>query len=178
MPASSEKQRRFFGAVMGAKKGKGGVGGKARKAAKGMSEDQIKDFLHKAEDPYVMGFLAKCAEEGVDAEGLLKEAQLAKAVWPFLRGIGQAPGELFNMLAGRQAGRTLQVGSALGRATPWSDILNVLRGKLSGIPGRNFVSSNATALDLGRRFGTYALPAVGAAGLAGGGYGLGRMSNA
>lgn len=47
MPAKTEKQRRFFGAVMGAKKGKKGVSGAAKKAAKSMSKEQIKDFLHK-----------------------------------------------------------------------------------------------------------------------------------
>ena len=47
MPSSTEKQKNFFGAVMGAKKGKKGIGGEAREAAKGMSEEQIKDFLHK-----------------------------------------------------------------------------------------------------------------------------------
>lgn len=45
MPATSEKQKRFFGAVMGAKKGQKGVTGAAKKAAKGMSKKQIKDFL-------------------------------------------------------------------------------------------------------------------------------------
>jgi len=47
MPAKSEKQRRFFGAVMGAKKHKGKVKGAAAKAAKEMTTSQIKDFLHK-----------------------------------------------------------------------------------------------------------------------------------
>jgi len=46
MPAKSEKQRRFFGAVMSAKKHKKGVSGAAAKAAKGMTTKQIKDFLH------------------------------------------------------------------------------------------------------------------------------------
>ena len=49
MPAKSEKQRRFFGAVMGAKKHKGKVKGAAAKAAKEMTTSQIKDFLHKEE---------------------------------------------------------------------------------------------------------------------------------
>jgi hypothetical protein len=45
MPAKSEKQKRFFGAVMGAKKGQKGVKGPAKKAAKGMTKKQIGDFL-------------------------------------------------------------------------------------------------------------------------------------
>ena len=49
MPSKTEKQRRFFGAVLSAKEGKGGRG-KAAKAAKGMSKNQIKDFLHKEEE--------------------------------------------------------------------------------------------------------------------------------
>lgn len=47
MPSTSEKQRRFFGAVMGAKKGQKGVSKTAKKAAAGMSTKQIKDFLKK-----------------------------------------------------------------------------------------------------------------------------------
>lgn len=45
MPAKSEKQKRFMGAVMGAKKGKK-VTGAAKKAAKLMTTKQIKDYLH------------------------------------------------------------------------------------------------------------------------------------
>lgn len=47
MPATSEKQKRFFGAVMGAKQGQKGVSGAAKKAAKGMTRKTIKDFLKK-----------------------------------------------------------------------------------------------------------------------------------
>ena len=47
MPAKSEKQRKFFGAVMSAKEGKGSVTGAAKKAAKEMSKKTIKDFLKK-----------------------------------------------------------------------------------------------------------------------------------
>jgi hypothetical protein len=47
MPAKTEKQRKFFGAVMSAKKGKKGVTGAAKKAAKEMSKKTIKDFLKK-----------------------------------------------------------------------------------------------------------------------------------
>lgn len=45
MPAKSEKQRRFFGAVMGAKKHKKGSKGAAKKVSKQMSATQIKHFL-------------------------------------------------------------------------------------------------------------------------------------
>jgi len=45
MPSKSEKQRKFFGAAMGAKKGKKGVKGPAKKAAKKMSKKEIKKFL-------------------------------------------------------------------------------------------------------------------------------------
>jgi hypothetical protein len=47
MPAKTEKQRKFFGAVMSAKKGKKGVTGAAKRAAKEMSANTIKDFLKK-----------------------------------------------------------------------------------------------------------------------------------
>lgn len=47
MPAKSEKQRKFFGAVMGAKKGQKGVSGAARKVAKDMPKKEIKKFLKK-----------------------------------------------------------------------------------------------------------------------------------
>jgi len=47
MPAKSEKQRKFFGAVMGAKKGKKNVKGAAKKAAKEMPKKEIKKFLKK-----------------------------------------------------------------------------------------------------------------------------------
>lgn len=47
MPAKSEKQKRFFGAVMGAKKGQKGVSGVAKKVAKEMPKKEIKKFLKK-----------------------------------------------------------------------------------------------------------------------------------
>jgi hypothetical protein len=47
MPAKSEKQRKFFGAVMGAKKGQKGVSGAAKKVAKEMPEKEIKKYLKK-----------------------------------------------------------------------------------------------------------------------------------
>jgi hypothetical protein len=47
MPAKSEKQRKFFGAVMSAKKGKKSVSGAAKEAAKSMSKETIKDFLKR-----------------------------------------------------------------------------------------------------------------------------------
>jgi hypothetical protein len=59
---------------MAAKKGKGGVGGEARRAAKQMSKEQIKDFLKKKGAAYEAGFLQKCAEANVDPEQLAKKA--------------------------------------------------------------------------------------------------------
>jgi hypothetical protein len=47
MPAKSEKQRKFFGAVMGAKKHKKGISGAAKKVAKEMPKKEIKKFLKK-----------------------------------------------------------------------------------------------------------------------------------
>jgi len=47
MPAKSEKQRKFFGAVMGAKKGQTNVTGAAKKVSKKMSKKKIEDFLKK-----------------------------------------------------------------------------------------------------------------------------------
>lgn len=49
MPAKSEKQKKFFGAVMGAKKGQKNVSGEAKKVAKDLPKKEIKKFL-KVED--------------------------------------------------------------------------------------------------------------------------------
>ena len=46
MPAVSEKQRRFMGAVMGAKRGRP-ASAEARKAADSMSVSQVHDFLQR-----------------------------------------------------------------------------------------------------------------------------------
>jgi SLT domain-containing protein len=50
MPAKTEKQKKFFGAVMGAKKGKKGIKGAAKKTAKQMPKKEIKKFLKKKGD--------------------------------------------------------------------------------------------------------------------------------
>jgi len=47
MPAKSEKQRKFFGAVMSAKKGQKDISGAAKKVAKEMPKKEIKKFLKK-----------------------------------------------------------------------------------------------------------------------------------
>jgi hypothetical protein len=47
MPSKTEKQRRFFGAVMGAKTGQNKVTGAAKKAARGMTKKTVKEFLKK-----------------------------------------------------------------------------------------------------------------------------------
>lgn len=45
MPSTTEKQRKFFGAVMGAKKGQKGISKKAKEVAKEMPKKEIKKFL-------------------------------------------------------------------------------------------------------------------------------------
>lgn len=45
MPSTSKSQQRFFGLLMGIKKGQASGSSKAKKAAASMSEGQIKDFL-------------------------------------------------------------------------------------------------------------------------------------
>jgi hypothetical protein len=47
MPSKTEKQRKFFGAVMSAKKGSGKVSKEAKKVAKEMSKEKIKHYLKK-----------------------------------------------------------------------------------------------------------------------------------
>jgi hypothetical protein len=47
MSSKSKKQRKFFGAAMGAKKHQKGVKGAAKKVAKDMPEKEIKKFLKK-----------------------------------------------------------------------------------------------------------------------------------
>lgn len=47
MPAKTEKQRKFFGAVMGAKKGQTGISKKAKKVAEETPKKEIKKFLTK-----------------------------------------------------------------------------------------------------------------------------------
>jgi len=47
MPAKTEKQKKFFGAVMGAKKGQDNVSGEAKKVAKKLPKKEIKKFLKK-----------------------------------------------------------------------------------------------------------------------------------
>jgi hypothetical protein len=45
MPSKTEKQKKFFGAVMGAKKGQKKVSGEAKKVAKEMPKKKIEEFL-------------------------------------------------------------------------------------------------------------------------------------
>ena len=47
MPAKTEKQRKFFGAVMSAKKGSGKMSKKAKDVAKQIPIEKIKHFLKK-----------------------------------------------------------------------------------------------------------------------------------
>ena len=50
MPATSEKQKKFFGTVMGAKRGQKGSSPQAKKVAKEMPEKEIKHFLKKEDE--------------------------------------------------------------------------------------------------------------------------------
>ena len=50
MPAETEKQKKFFGAVKGAKKGQKNVSGEAKKVAKQMPKKKIKDFLETKDE--------------------------------------------------------------------------------------------------------------------------------
>ena len=69
MPAKSEKQRKFFGAVMGAKKGQSKVSGEAKKVAKEMPKKEIKKYLKKENfDIYVNNILEKFFREGMTLE--------------------------------------------------------------------------------------------------------------
>lgn len=83
MPAKSEKQKKFFGAVMGAKKGQKGITGAAKEVAKDMPKKEIKKFLKKEGfDAAINNILSKyyqldvvteehCkyAKEGCDCDG-------------------------------------------------------------------------------------------------------------
>lgn len=50
MPSKTEKQKKFFGAVMGAKKGQKKVSGEAKKVAKEMPKKKIEEFLKTEEE--------------------------------------------------------------------------------------------------------------------------------
>lgn len=47
MPAESEKQRRFMGAVLAAKRGGRAISPKVERAARSMTESQARDFAKK-----------------------------------------------------------------------------------------------------------------------------------
>jgi len=69
MPSKTEKQKRFFGAVMGAKKGQSKVSGKAREVAKEMPKKEIKKYLKKENfDNVVNHLLEKFFKEGMTLE--------------------------------------------------------------------------------------------------------------
>lgn len=59
MPAKSEKQKKFFGAVMGAKTGSKDIKGAAKKVSKELSKKEIKKFLKKESFDSVAGNLIK-----------------------------------------------------------------------------------------------------------------------
>jgi|LakMenEpi03Aug12_release.lakeMendotaPanAssembly.Ray.scaffolds.fasta_scaffold2516345_1 hypothetical protein len=80
MPSTSEKQKRFFGAVMGAKKGQKGVSGAAKKVAKDMPKKEIKKYLKVKES---MSF----AEFFYFTEGKTKQ-RLDPKCWKGYRKVG------------------------------------------------------------------------------------------
>jgi len=66
MPAKTEKQKRFFGAVMGAKKGQSSVTGAAKKVAKEMPKKEVRKFLKKENfDTTVNNLLEKFFKDGM-----------------------------------------------------------------------------------------------------------------
>jgi hypothetical protein len=67
MPSKTEKQKKFFGAVMGAEKGQKGVSGEAKKVAKEMPKKEIKKFL-KTEDEDEQSVVKKMKKGGGKAE--------------------------------------------------------------------------------------------------------------
>jgi hypothetical protein len=63
MPSKTEKQKRFFGAVMGAKKGQKKVSGEAKKVAKEMPKKKIEEFL-KTKDEDEQSISKKMKKDG------------------------------------------------------------------------------------------------------------------
>lgn len=75
MPAKSEKQKRFFGAVMGAKKGQKGVIGAAKEVAKDMPKKKIEKFLKKESfDTAINSILSKYYRPNIVTEEHCKHA--------------------------------------------------------------------------------------------------------
>ena len=143
MPSSTERQRRFFGAVMAAKKGKKGVGSKAREAAKGMSEGTIKDFLKKKgeamnelEQAYWQGFMSKCAEVGVDPQLLVKVAATRDDAAPsrirsVLTGLGGSMAGSIGAIGAGRVGSTAV--ASMGENANLVDQLLAAAGKVPGV---------------------------------------------
>lgn len=77
MPSKTEKQRKFFGAVMSAKKG-GKASGEAKEAAKDMSKEQIKDFLKKEEVEVSFNDVVQSLLEDIETSDVLLEKKKAK----------------------------------------------------------------------------------------------------
>jgi hypothetical protein len=87
MPAKSENQQQAAGMALAVKRGKLAVNklkGAAKQMYNSMNETQLKHYAEtatkalptskKAEDAYVQGFIAKCAECGVDPVELVKHS--------------------------------------------------------------------------------------------------------
>lgn len=77
MPSKTEKQRKFFGAVMSAKKG-GKASGEAKEAAKDMSKEQIKDFLKKEEVEVSFNDVVQSLLEDIENSDVILEKKKAK----------------------------------------------------------------------------------------------------
>ena len=162
MPATSEKQRRFFGAVMGAKKGKPGSSGKAKDVAKHMSKDKIKDFLHKKGEAYTAGFLRKCAEEGIAPEALLKAAAEDSRLAAYLSNLLPFAGpSLYGVSRDRNEPVAAATGSGIG------SLLGGAGGSLAGGAGGLALATIISALTKGR---VQPYLAAGVTGALGGGF--------
>lgn len=69
MPSKTEKQKNFFGAVMGAEKGQSKVSGKAKKVAKAMPKKEIKKFLKKEGEEDEQSCWSGYKKEGTKKKG-------------------------------------------------------------------------------------------------------------
>jgi len=64
MPAKTEKQKNFFGAVKGAKNGQKGVSGKAKKVAGKMPEKKVDEFLKTENEEDEQSIAKKIKKDG------------------------------------------------------------------------------------------------------------------
>lgn len=78
MPSKSKKQKKFFGAVMGAKEGKGKVSKKAEEVAEDMPKKEVKKFLTKENSDITDMLHAIIEKKYSDAHKYLNQAVQAK----------------------------------------------------------------------------------------------------